>query len=176
MKKNFDLFLAVILILLVTLSRNAGLAPNISLITGISLFSGFIFKGSRWAYILPMFGLLVSDYFLGFYSGMLWVYAAFAVSIYLGSLIRNPRLTTILGAAFAASFMFFLISNFGVWTGGILYPKTASGLKDCFIMALPFFRNSLISDLLSTLVIFRCYAFINSVAVNVRAKYLVNKT
>jgi hypothetical protein len=35
-----------------------------------------------------------------------------------------------------------------------MYPKTLDGLGSCYIAAIPFFRNSLLSELVSSLVIF----------------------
>ena len=158
MRKNFDLILGIILILLVTLSRNAGLPPNVSILAGISLFSGFLFRGGPMGYALPLVGLLLSDVFLGFYPGMEWVYAGFAVSVYLGTRIKKLQPLTVLGASLCSSLIFFVISNLGVWVSGGLYPHTGVGFIDCFVKALPFFRNSLLSDLLSTCVIFGSYA------------------
>jgi hypothetical protein len=43
---------------------------------------------------------------------------------------------------------FFLLSNYAVWAGGGMYPKTLSGLGTCFVAALPFYRNDLISTAL----------------------------
>jgi len=49
---------------------------------------------------------------------------------------------------------FFLISNFGVWLGGRLYPPTWVGLITCYAAALPFYRNSLLSSVVYTAVLF----------------------
>ena len=43
-----------------------------------------------------------------------------------------------------SSISFFVITNFGVWLLG--YPKTWTGLAECYTLALPFFRN-LMGDL-----------------------------
>ena len=42
--------------------------------------------------------------------------------------------------------LFYLTTNFGVWLfgDGALDPKTAAGLWQCYVAALPFFRNWLI--------------------------------
>jgi hypothetical protein len=40
-----------------------------------------------------------------------------------------------------------VLTNLGVWVLGVLY-KAWTGLVDCFVVAIPFFRNTLLSDLL----------------------------
>ena len=40
--------------------------------------------------------------------------------------------------------IFFIVTNFGVWTGGS-YGYTLSGFVNCYLLALPFFGNTLIS-------------------------------
>ena len=50
-----------------------------------------------------------------------------------------------------ASFSFFLISNLGVWF--LSYPLNLKGLTTCFVLALPFFVNSLSGDLFYSLVL-----------------------
>jgi hypothetical protein len=50
----------------------------------------------------------------------------------------------------AGSTAYFLISNFGVWLGSgcagqILYPHTWRGLANCYLAAVPYYPNSLIS-------------------------------
>jgi hypothetical protein len=46
-----------------------------------------------------------------------------------------------------APVLFYLISNFAVWLGADrLYPHTLSGLADCYVAAIPFFRGTLAGD------------------------------
>ena len=55
---------------------------------------------------------------------------------------------------FVGSFIFFIISNFGVWAMGspgvydIPYEKNLSGLLQCYILAIPFFGNTFLSTLI----------------------------
>ena len=62
-----------------------------------------------------------------------------------------PRIA---GAAMTSSALFFLVTNFGVWAFGSLYPMTWDGLIACYVAAVPFFRNTLQGDLFYTLVLF----------------------
>ena len=47
-----------------------------------------------------------------------------------------------------SSTKFFIISNFGVWVGSSFYEQNLQGLINCYIMAIPFFTNTLISTAL----------------------------
>jgi hypothetical protein len=85
------------------------------------------------------------------FSGDLLVsWAFYAAIVGMGMLIASktsaPRVA---GATLASSVGFFLASNFAVWVGGALamYPRTLAGLLECYAAAVPFFRNSVIGDL-----------------------------
>ena len=71
----------------------------------------------------------------------LFVYLGFISVVLLGSQIKSIKFGNIL----LASFLFFLISNFGVWILG--YPKNLEGLLLCYTMAIPFFGYSIAGDL-----------------------------
>ena len=60
-----------------------------------------------------------------------------------GLLRRATVLRVVAGAAGSAT-SFFLLSNFVVWMGK-MYPHTAAGLGACYVAALPFYRNDLVS-------------------------------
>ena len=56
-------------------------------------------------------------------------------------------LTAPCAASLSASVVFFLVSNFGVWASGTMYPNTFSGLMICYAAGLPFLKNTLIGDM-----------------------------
>lgn len=123
--------------------------PNVAPVTAVSLMSGgkFSFATSLLA-IFP--GLLVSDYLLGVYDWrvMLSVYASYLLIIAIGKYLHPTRnMTNLLTATLLASLIFFIITNLAVWVTSPAYSKDLVGLLECFTMALPFFRNSLIGDL-----------------------------
>jgi hypothetical protein len=57
-------------------------------------------------------------------------------------------------AALASSVSFFIVSNFGVWAAWPTYPKTFAGLMTCYAAGIPFFRHTLVGDMLFTAVLF----------------------
>jgi hypothetical protein len=68
----------------------------------------------------------------------------------LGQILLKARTTFVRVAAGAllGPTSFFLLSNYAVWAGSGMYPKSLSGLGACFVAALPFYRNDLMSTAL----------------------------
>jgi hypothetical protein len=62
------------------------------------------------------------------------------------------------------SLVFLLVSNFGVWLGGMgqarMYSLTPGGLMQCYVAALPFFRNTLLGDLTYAAIMFGSYCLL----------------
>jgi hypothetical protein len=73
----------------------------------------------------------------------------------LGTLLKeNSKPLRLLGASLTTSVSFFLVSNFAVWLVWNMYPKTWEGLVQCYVAAIPFFRNGVAGDLLFTALFF----------------------
>ena len=151
-----NIILVALLALAITL-RLLPHIPNFVPITAIALFAGVYFGGA-WAYILPLMAMIITDIFLGFHSTMLFVYGSLILTVGIGHIVRtkkNPL--TILAGTLAGSILFFIITNFGVWTTTKWYTPDISGLLKCYEMAIPFFRNSLAGDLFYVTIFFGAY-------------------
>jgi hypothetical protein len=62
------------------------------------------------------------------------------------------------GGAVAASLVFFVVSNFGSWLMQALpYGYTLAGLAECYEAAIPFYRGTLVSDVLCTAALFTAH-------------------
>ena len=57
--------------------------------------------------------------------------------------------------------IFFLITNFGVWVGG-MYGNTLEGLFTAYLLGLPFFGNTLVSTLIFSTIIETLVKFLKS--------------
>jgi len=151
----------VLLVFIAVFSRLIPHPPNMTAIFGAALFSGWALKNTPFkAVLLPLLALFISDFFIGFHDLMWATYLGVAVSALISLKFLKLQTASVLGVSFCSSFAFYLISNFGVWAssgGTLLYEKSFSGLTQCYIMALPFFQNSLISDLSSSILIFGVY-------------------
>src|SRR6266571_5042638 len=137
--------------------------PNVAPIAAIALFGGAHFASKRAALAVPLLAMWLSDVFLGFGVDRVlpFVYGSFALIVVLGRLIRDRRSPLAVGgAALTGSVLFFVITNFGAWLSGDLYPRTAEGLVACYVAAIPFFQNTLAGDLFYTAVLFGGFALL----------------
>ena len=112
--------------------------------------------GRTKALVITIGTMLLSDMVLGFHAVMWATYGGFALSVLLANIfLRKQSLPRVAGVTLASSIVFYLVTNFAVWfVPGSMYPKTFAGLLDSYIMALPFFRNSLVGDFFYTGVFF----------------------
>jgi len=170
--KIIELFIALLFILIGVSLRLLPHPPNFAPIAAIALFGG-VYLSRKIALVLPLAALAISDTFISFYEPklMVSVYGSFLVCVLLGFwLKKNKKWYTVGGSAILGTVLFFLITNFAVWAFTPWYAKTFSGLIQCYLMALPFFRNTLLGDLFYVSVFFGSYELIE---VWVRKKYRI---
>lgn len=133
--------------------------PNFVPIAAIALFGG-VYLPKRIALILPITAMAISDIFIGYYefSLMIFVYGSLLLSVVLGFwLKKNKKWYTVGGSAILSAVLFFLITNFAVWVFTPWYAKTLPGIAQCFLMAIPFFKNTLFGNLFYVTVFFGIY-------------------
>jgi hypothetical protein len=109
-------------------------------------------------------------------------YLSFALVVWLGTQLHRfdravdqvpqaswragvSKVLATVGCAVGGSLLFFLLTNFAVWLTATesmpppyQYPKTLVGLLECYGMAMPFLRNSMLGDLYYVMVLFGGYA------------------
>src|SRR5438874_4720817 len=119
-------------------------------------------RGSRRQMWIPVAVLAASDLLLDkfvyaypFKWDLVITWAWYAAVIVLGSGL-GKRITAlrVIGASLASSVSFFLLSNFAVWAAYDMYPKNFGGLMTSYTLAIPFFRNAIVGDLLFSTVMF----------------------
>jgi hypothetical protein len=131
--------------------------PNFTPIGALALFGGSFYADRRLALTLPLLALFLSDLAIGLHLLMPVVYGSFACNVLLGRWLRhhwgvwNLAAVTVLG-----SIQFYLTTNFACWL--MAYPHTLAGLIDCYVKALPFFRNTLLGDATFVVVLFGAVA------------------
>jgi hypothetical protein len=136
---------------------------NLTPILAIAVYAGVQFGKLRTGVIATFLALLLSDLVMGLYRGMGWVYAAWLIPVLIGRVVRRqPGVTAIAMGALCSSVSFFLITNFAVWAGGHLYPRTAAGLVACYAAAIPFYRNQLLGDAFYTVALFGGHSLIQN--------------
>ena len=146
---------------LILLGLVARLVPhpwNATPVMAIALFGG-TYLSKRWAIVLPLCIVAISDLLIGWHDTVPFTWGAFVLTGMIAWWVRRrPTPGRILAASLTGSTAFFIITNFGVWLVGRLYPLTLSGLWQCYVAAIPFFRNTLLGDLVSTAALFGGYA------------------
>jgi hypothetical protein len=154
MNKPRFLFLAG-MILAAAGSRLIPHPPNFSPVAALALFGGAQFADKRLAFLVPLTAMFLSDLILGLHSLIPVIYGCFAFIVWLGFWVRrNQSFWRISGAALFGAIFFFVTTNFGVWLFASIYSKTGDGLLTCYTEAIPFFWNTLSSDLIYTAVLF----------------------
>jgi len=143
------------LIALTAVMRVAPHPFNFTPAGALALYAGAHLRDRRLSYSVPLVAMLLGDLVIGFHVVMPVVYACFAAMVWIGQRIRTRRtFRNVAVGALAASILFFLVTNFAWWALGGAYPMNFSGLLACFIAGIPYFRNTLLSDLLYTGVLF----------------------
>lgn len=137
--------------------------PNFAPIAAIALFGGAYFNKKSFAFAVPLAAMFITDAIIGFHSSMWIVYVSFAVIVLIGMvLLKKVSVKNVIAASVTASLSFFIMTNFGVWAFGTMYPKNIAGLIECYIAAIPFIQNTLIGDLFYSGIIFGIYEFAKS--------------
>lgn len=148
--------LAYIVLLIALLSRLLPpllhlTAMNFTAVGGSLLFFGA--RRPRWQSAVAVAALMVTDYLLTVYAyhfafharAYLVTWAWYAGVCLLGSsLLRRATVARVAVGVLASATSFFVLSNFVVWMGR-MYPHSFAGLSACYVAALPFYRNDLVS-------------------------------
>lgn len=142
----------VAIIAFLALSRCLPHPPNFTPLAAMSLLSGAFLRDWRLALIIPLGAMLLSDLYLGLHNSMLFVYAAMAsIVIFSRYGLRRVSLFRLTSASVLSAVWFFLLTNFGAWLGHETYAPSLNGLMQAYVAGIPFFRNTLLSSVLFTL-------------------------
>jgi hypothetical protein len=161
MKRTFlQLLNPITIIFIAVVIRLLPHIPNVTPIAAMALFGG-VYVNKRFALFTPLVAMIVSDIFLGFSLITLFVYGGFLLTGLIGLWLRNHKaIKSVFVASLTSSVLFFLITNVGVWLVWNFYPKTFTGLLDCLVAGLPFFRNTVLGDLFYVTLFFGGYALV----------------
>lgn len=170
-----DLILGALLVCLAVASRFAFESiPNFSAVGAVALFGGFCFSRVWRAVVAIALAMVVSDLFFGFYQWpvMATVYGSMAIAVLMGRGLRRGgsdrrsgwrRPFVVAGASLMVSTQFFLLTNAAVVLAG-WYPLSADGLLASYAAGLPFFRFTVVGDLLFAQTLFGMMALAQVIA------------
>lgn len=144
-----------ILLIIAVASRFIPHAANFTPVGAIFIFATYKL-GFKRGILLSLLTMIICDLFLGFSFASIFVYLGTMLYVISALPIVKSKFFIPISAAFG-SFLFFLVSNFGVWLGP-WYEHTSEGLIRCFTLAIPFYKNTFMADMIFTISIFISYA------------------
>ena len=127
--------------------------PNFTSLLALSFYVPALL-GTRYIPALIVC-FMITDFFIGFHSVTLFTWGSVFVIGILSKFFLSSMITRISGALLGAC-LFFIITNFGVWSLGT-YGYSASGLILCYTLAIPFFSYSVISTIIFSSIIEAVY-------------------
>jgi hypothetical protein len=152
-----NLGIAVSLIVAAVMLRVLPHPANFAPVAAVAIFGGAVLP-RRLAVWVPLAAMMVSDMAIGWHHLVPVTWGCYALIALASSYVmKKPSLLRGLSLTMASSIFFFAATNLAVWQWDKMYDHTLSGLWQCFTMALPFFRNTALSDLVYTSVLFTLY-------------------
>mgnify|MGYP001251850775 CR=1 FL=1 len=115
--------------------------PNFTSLITLSFYVPALLGVRFLPAVIVCFGL--TDLIIGFHETILFTWGSILL---IGTMSKffNKYLLSRIGGSLIGAFLFFIITNFGVWTLGS-YGYSFNGLLICYTLALPFFAHTLIS-------------------------------
>ena len=161
-KRNINnLLIPISLLLIMSFSRLIPHPPNFTPIIAVGILGGYFFKNLNWSLGIVFLSIFLTDLLLGFYPSMLMIYLSLAIIILSFHKLNNlMNFKNLFLYGLSGSVIFFKVSNFGVWMFDGLYEKNLEGLIKCYIMAIPFFKNTLFS----TIIFSYSFLFVNNLS------------
>lgn len=139
----------------------------------IGLFSGFVFSNNKkLAFFAPLATLFLSDclYHIlyinglnsipGFYGyGQILQYFSMSMVSVVGFFMKNSNIASVSIFSIMGAIVFYFLSNFFVWFEGMGWENSFSfsGLIKCYRDGIPFFKATLSSSIIFSVIVFLCY-------------------
>lgn len=131
--------------------------PNFTSVIALSFYIPAAF-GLRFIPIV-IISLLFTDLIIGLHSTLLFTHGSVLLIGLISRYFNKSLLFRIFGTLTGAV-IFYLVTNFGVWINGS-YSYDLNGLVTCYVLALPFFGNTILSSLIYSSIIETVYKFYN---------------
>lgn len=173
-KVNIQFGVITLMILLAAITRLLPHPPNFTAVGAMGLFGAAFFNRKMFAFLIPLAAMFMTDLFLNnvvyaaylpegtsflwFTEGAGWIYGGIALTVVAGfSIFKNVNHKSVIGGSLISALIFFVLTNFGVWSSGLYYPMNAAGLSACYAAGLPYLLNSILGNLFFAGVLFGGY-------------------
>ena len=145
-------FLGVFIVLVS--SRYIPHPPNYTSLIALSFYIPAFF-GQRYIYTV-LISFIISDLLIfGTHNLIAYTWGSVLLIGYLPKYFKRSIPFRFIGAL-SGSLIFFIVTNFGVWTTGF-YGLNFFGLVNCYFLALPFFQQTIISTIVYSSIIEALY-------------------
>ena len=144
---NIKILLGIFSVLMI--SRFIPHPPNFTSLIALSFYVP-LFLGKRFVPAL-LICFILTDMFIGLHNTIIFTWGSVLFISLTSYLFKKNIYRRILGVI-GGSLVFYLISNFGVWSIGS-YGYTFDGLLICYIAAIPFYFNSFLSTIMYSAII-----------------------
>ena len=146
---KFEIF-PISIILILAFSRLIPHPPNFTPVIAVAIMSGYFFKNIGLSCAAIIISMLLSDFVIGFHSNLFVYISLISVVLIFSKINTEMKIKNLYIFGFFGSFIFFLVSNFGVWLLSGMYEMNLGGLISCYFLAIPFFVNTILSTILFT--------------------------
>lgn len=186
-KLNLQGFILIGVVILAAFSRLYTQGFNVSPLAALALFGGAHFYSRLQAFLIPVAAIWLSDLyvnnvvyahmnegFVWFYSGFYWQYGSYLLIAAMGMYLFRSHVSVkrVVAGALCSGLLFFLVSNFGTWLTGGMYPRTLEGLAACMMAGLPFYKGTVFGDLFFSALLFGGYYYLQKYYVVFRQPHL----
>ena len=145
---NKPLIYSIILVAALVQLRLIPHPPNFTPILAAGIFSGYYFKNFFMSLFIIILSMFLGDLYLGIHDTMFFTFISLIAVVAVGFYIKKFKSLEILFGGIISSVCFFIITNFGAWLTLDMYEKSFSGLISSYVLAIPFFQNTLVSTIL----------------------------
>ena len=152
---RMNLIIPIIMLSLLVLSRMITEIPNFTATIALIIFTGYLIRNKLLNVFVILLSQVISDLYIGIYSSMVFVYAAYVIIGLISPIVMNKlSAKSVLMASLISPSIFYIISNFGVWVTGSTYTMDLQGLISCYVAGIPFFDETLLSTIIFSITIF----------------------
>ena len=163
-------FYIIFFVCILALSRIIPHPPNFTPILASAIMAPMLIKDRWFGIAVPIVAMFISDVIIGFYSYQFVIYSSILAIALVAPMRKNYVGLGMM--AVGGSVWFFITTNFAEWMIWDYYPKTIEGLITCYTLAIPFFKNTLISTCLFTFLLTFSIKYLE--VVNKKTNYLIS--
>lgn len=150
--------LALLILIFGIPSRIVVHAPNFSPVLSLALFGGIYLKGRQGIWV-PLLLMAISDAVIGFHDTMFFTWGSILLISLIGMWLKEHKnMVNVISASLISSIIFFVVTNFGAFL--TMYSQTYAGLKECYLLAIPFYRSTLASTLVYSVILYAGYEWL----------------